>query len=133
MGYPYPRSPEHSGFKKAGILVAVLVLSVLFLRLRTNESQEVLPLYSGIVSNLRVIQNSKQLWAAEKKRTDEDTPTELDLAPYFNSGRFPQPVIGETYRINPVGMNPVAVVHKRIRVGSRTIEAGGEVRLDNEP
>jgi hypothetical protein len=131
MSYPHARSPVHSGITKAGLPVTVLALSVLFLRFRTNESREELPLYSGIVSNLQVIKNSKQLWAADKKLTEKDTPTESELAPYFNDGRFPRPVIGETYRINPLGLNPVAVVPKRLRVGSRSVEAGGEIRLDD--
>ncbi len=87
----------------------------------------------SIMNNLRIIQNQKQLWAADNKKTAEDTPTEAALVGYFNSGRIPRSVIGETYRINPIGKSPAAVVPKRIRFERRTIEAGGEVTLDDAP
>jgi hypothetical protein len=86
--------------------------------------------YNSIINNLRVIQNQKQLWMAENKKGDNDTPAESDLAPYFNSGKFPTSVMGETYNINPCGQNPTATLPSRLKMAKRAIEAGGQVTLE---
>ena len=88
--------------------------------------------YNSIVQNLRVIDNQKQMWAAEHKKGDNDTPSEADLAPYFQNGKFPPPVVGETYNINPVGQQPTATTPSRIKMSSMTIEAGGTVTIPDK-
>lgn len=123
---------ERSALTKAVGLA--LVLLILFLggwaaRLRLVGYLHTPQRY--VVNNLRVIQNSKLLWANDNKKSTSEVPTERDLAPYFNSGRLPSPVIGETYRINAVGKNPTAIVPKQIRFEKRIVEAGGEVTLDD--
>jgi hypothetical protein len=67
---------------------------------------------------------------AENKKGDNDTPAESDLAPYFNSGKFPTSVMGETYNINPCGQNPTATLPSRLKMAKRAIEAGGQVTLE---
>jgi hypothetical protein len=88
--------------------------------------------YSLIVNNLRVIDNQKQLWAAEQKKGDHDTPSETDLAPYFSNGRFPASIIGETYIINNVRTQPTATIPSRLTTPKMTIEAGGTVALPDK-
>ncbi len=121
----YPRLLKHGTF--------TVVLLVVILRLcDTGNGGCSLPIVYGIESNLRVIQNQKQLWAAENKKSIHDTPTETDLAPYFSNGRFPNALIGETYRINPIGDRPVATVPRRVSYGKTVFEAGSEVTLDGD-
>lgn len=85
--------------------------------------------YNAIINNLRVIDNQKALWAAEQKKGDNDTPSESDLAPYFQNGRFPARVMGETYNINNVGTEPTATIPSPLKMGGRVIEAGGTVAM----
>lgn len=90
------------------------------------------PAHWIIVPNLRVIDNQKRIWAAEHQKHNGDTPTPEDLAPYFQGGKFPQPVIGETYHINRVGLQPTATAHSRLKMGKMTIEAGGTIIIPHE-
>ncbi|MBL9176322.1 MAG: hypothetical protein JNL10_22455 [Verrucomicrobiales bacterium] len=85
--------------------------------------------YNAIVNNLRVIDNQKQLWAADCKKSDDDTPSADDLAPYFGDGRFPKSVLGETYNINNVRTRPTATLRSRLNTPRMTIEAGSTVAI----
>lgn len=85
--------------------------------------------YNAILNNLKVIDNQKTLWSTEHKSGDGKEPSETDLAPYFNNGRFPSPIIGEHYNINPVGTPPTATIPTRLKMPKMTIEAGGTVEL----
>ena len=78
-----------------------------------------------IISNLRQIDMIKTQWAAENKKGDGETPAETDLAPYFNSQKFPTSVVGEKYNINPVGTRPTATVGSKLL----DVPAGGEVSI----
>lgn len=82
-----------------------------------------------IVHNLRVIDSQKHAWADERKKGDNNTPSEADLSPYFQNGKFPPAVIGETYHINPVGQRPTATTPSRLRWGKLTIEAGSVITI----
>ena len=82
-----------------------------------------------IIQNLRVIDSQKHAWADEQKKGDNDIPSEADLSPYFQNGKFPPAVIGETYNINPVGQQPTATTPKRLKNGKLTIEAGSVITI----
>ena len=85
-----------------------------------------------IVHNLRVIDSQKHAWADEHKKGDNDTPSEADLSPYFQNGKFPPAVIGETYNINPVGRQPTATTPSRLKMAKMTIEAGSVITIPDK-
>lgn len=88
--------------------------------------------YSAILNNLKVIDQMKQLWAADHKKGDSDTPSQEDITPYFNHEQFPVSVMGETYNINPVGTLPTATIPSRLKMPKMTIEAGGTISLPDK-
>lgn len=129
MSYPLENKTRPFGWL-GWISVGLLSVTTLLLFGPPDVSSRRGPDYNAIVNNLRVIQNQKQLWSAEKKRTDQDIPTKEDLAPYFNTGKFPNSICGEIYHINSVGQNPTATVSQPLKVGRRLIPAGGQVTLE---
>jgi hypothetical protein len=68
----------------------------------------------------------KTQWSAENKKGGNETPTEADLAPYFQGGKFPAPVVGETYVINAVDQPPVATTPSKLM----DIPTGGTITMD---
>ncbi len=52
--------------------------------------------------------------------------------PYFQNGRFPPAVLGETYHINPVGQPPTATTPTRIKMSTATIEADGVITIPDK-
>jgi hypothetical protein len=131
VSYPFQGRSAVTKALQIGLVLLILWLGAWAARLWIVGFQHT-PQRS-IMNNLRIIQMKKELWAADNKKTGEDTPTEADLVGYFNSGRIPSSAIGETYRINPVGKSPAAVVPMRIRYGTKVIEAGGEINWDDTP
>ena len=57
----------------------------------------------GIVSNLLLIENAKDLWSTENKKSSGDTATSTDLAVYMRNGVWVKPQASESYSINPIG------------------------------
>lgn len=78
--------------------------------------------------NLRTIDSVKTQWAAENKKGGNETPSEADLAPFFNGGKFPAKVVGETYQINAVDQPPTALLGSKLL----DIPAGGTVTMDEQ-
>jgi len=81
----------------------------------------------AIKVNLRTIDSVKTQWAAENKKGGNETPSEADLAPYFNGGKFPAKVVGETYQINAVDLAPAALTSSKIL----DVPAGGTITMDD--
>ncbi|MFM7103630.1 MAG: hypothetical protein ACKO3N_20985, partial [Verrucomicrobiota bacterium] len=79
-----------------------------------------------IQTNLRTIDQMKTLWAAENKKGGDATPSESELAPYFQNQKFPQPVMGETYNIGSIDNSPTATIPSKLG----DIPSGGTITLD---
>ena len=102
-----------------GLLAGISTPSVLKAR---DTSQ-----FNTIISNLRIIESTKDQWAIEQKQGNGAQPLDTDLAPYLRNFTMPKLVLGETYNINPIGTLPTATVPAGVRLGS--IPSGGNVTL----
>jgi competence protein ComGC len=61
--------------------------------------------------NLRLIENAKDMWALEAKKTERDTPTDNDLfGPDKSLRQRPTCPAGGTYTLNPVGEKPTCSI-----------------------
>ncbi len=83
-----------------GLLAAIAVPNLMRARERTSLNL--------IFNNLRLIDNAKEQWAIENNQPSSSKPTNEQLAPYFNKGRFPTPVVGESYAPNQVNEDAIA-------------------------
>ena len=87
-----------------GLLAAVAIPNFK----RANETAAL----NGIKHNLRLIDNTKAQWAAENRKLGAAEPTREDLAPYFKNGKFPTPVVEETYQIGAVNEPAQAILQQ---------------------
>lgn len=81
--------------------------------------------FNSIINNLRIIEGSKDQWALENKQPSGAQPTATNLVVFIKNNAMPQPVVGETYNINPVGTRADATTP--VKLGS--VPAGGTVTL----
>jgi prepilin-type N-terminal cleavage/methylation domain-containing protein len=102
-----------------GLLAGISTPSVLKAR---DTSQ-----LNAIVSNLRIIESTKDQWAIEQKQGDGAQPLDTDLAPYLRNYTMPKLILGETYNINPIGTPATATIPNTVRLG--TYPPGGTVNL----
>jgi prepilin-type N-terminal cleavage/methylation domain-containing protein len=118
-----------SAFTLIEIMIVVLIIGLLAMVAVPNVKRSLeTSRYNTIIANLRTIDMVKTQWAAENKKGDADTPSEQDLAPYFNGGKFPVSVVGETYNLNTVGQSPTATTPVKLR----DIQAGGTVAMPDK-
>ena len=67
-----------------------------FVKARTQAQR------NACVNNLRAIQDAKEAWKLENKRSESDTPSDSELFGKFMNEKPTCPA-GGTYQINPVG------------------------------
>ena len=70
-----------------GLLAAIAVPNLLRAREQTQLNL--------IKNNLRLIDNAKQQWALESGQSSSASPSQEQLAPYFNKGEFPKSSVGK--------------------------------------
>jgi len=115
------------GFTLTEIMIVVSIIGLLAaivgpraLRARERACIEV------IRSNLRVIEDSKQQWAVTARAGLGALPPSEQLAVFFKGEQLPDPVAGETYNINPVGIVASATLSGALL----DLPAGAEVVLE---
>ena len=86
--------------------------------------------YNAVLANLKAIELAKTTWQNENRKPDTAEPSTDELAPYFQGGKFPSSVMGETYNIGNCtdAARPTATTPSKIR----NIEAGGQITLDDK-
>ncbi len=120
------RTNRKGAFTLTEIVIVVAIIGLLAAICVPNwvKSREAGQL-KGIVSNLRLIESSKDQWALEQRKGTGDQPTAADLTGYLKNNTMPTPVASETYNINPIGTSADATVASKIG----DIPAGGTVTL----
>ncbi len=117
-----------AGFTLVEIMIVVLIIGLLAMIAVPNVKRSLEKArLQAIKVNLRTIDSVKTQWAAENKKGGNETPSEADLAPYFNGGKFPAKVVGETYQINAVDLAPAALTSSKIL----DVPAGGTITMDD--
>jgi prepilin-type N-terminal cleavage/methylation domain-containing protein len=120
-------SKKTGGFTLLEIMIVVAIIGLLSalvaphaLRARERACIET------IRSNLRIIEDSKSLWAAEQGVSTGVQPQPTDLVAYFKGEQLPPSIAGETYNINPVGTIATATLSQ----GLVNLPAGAQLRLE---
>lgn len=103
------KNAQRQGFTLVEIMIIVAIIGLImastmpsFIRARERTQQNM------IVSNLRVIQAAKDMWALELGKSTTAVPAETDIQVYMEQNTFPTPLAGETYSIEAIGTAPYA-------------------------
>ncbi len=125
------RTSLRAAFTLVEVMIAVMIVGLLTMIAVPNVRKFMeTGKYNAILANLKAIELAKTTWQNENRKPDTAEPTTDELAPYFQGGKFPSSVMGETYNIGNCtdAARPTATVPSKIR----NIEAGGQVSLDEK-
>jgi|SRR5437667_1016995 len=122
------KTKRNAGFTLLEIMIVVAIIGLLAgistpSVLKARDTSQL----SAIISNLRVLENSKEQWAIEAKQGNGAQPLDTDLTPFLRNYTMPAPVLGENYNINPIGTLATATIPAGVRLG--TIPPGGNVTM----
>jgi prepilin-type N-terminal cleavage/methylation domain-containing protein len=97
------QTSKRTGFTLVEIMIVIAIIGLLagvavpnFLKATKTAKRR------ACLMNIEQIENAKQLWATEYKKSDEDTPSEDDVKAYLKGNKMPQCPEGGTYSINAV-------------------------------
>jgi prepilin-type N-terminal cleavage/methylation domain-containing protein len=98
------RKSRYSAFTLVEIMIAVSIIGLLasmaiynFVQARDHGRIKM------IMTNVRVLENAKEMWAFEAKKGEGAVPVEADVTPFLKQNKMPNTVIGETYVLNALG------------------------------
>ena len=120
------KTSRKGGFTLIEIMVVVAIIGLLagISTPRMVKARDTSQL-NAIISNLRIIEESKDAWALENRTGSGALPTATDLADFFKGLTMPKTVRDETYNINAIGTNATATIVMSLGA----IPAGGDVTL----
>ena len=105
------KSKRRAGFTLVEIMIVTSLIGLLStlavpaaVRARDRAALET------IQSHLRVIEDSKALWATESRSGNGALPPPTELESYIKGNRLPRSVAGETYAVNTIGSPATATL-----------------------
>jgi prepilin-type N-terminal cleavage/methylation domain-containing protein len=125
------RAARRAGFTLVEVMIAVMIVGLLTMIAVPNVKKFMeTGKYNAVLANLKAIELAKTTWQNENRKPDTAEPTPEELAPYFQGGRFPSSVMGETYNIGNCSdaARPTATSPSKIR----NIDAGGLITLNDQ-
>jgi prepilin-type N-terminal cleavage/methylation domain-containing protein len=99
------KQKRNSGFTLVEIMVTVAIIGLVAVLAIPNafRAREAAQL-NGIINNLRIIEESKTMWAIEKRKGTSEPVTQENLEPYMKGGRWIEPLANEKYYLDTVGV-----------------------------
>lgn len=106
------RLSRRTGFTLVEIMIVIAIIGLLaavavpnFMRATRKAKEQVCSM------NRDQIDNAKQLWCTENRKSERDTPSEDEIRVFLKDSKFPLCPGGGTYTINPVDTRSTCSVH----------------------
>jgi prepilin-type N-terminal cleavage/methylation domain-containing protein len=94
------RTTRNAGFTLVEIMIVIAIIGMLAAAATTGITRALKTSKEQICKmNRDAVDNAKQLWMVENKKSDKDTPSEDDLKVYLKNNTFPSCPGGGTYTI----------------------------------